>query len=741
MTDVRDFSEVMERAKRRVGDRTEFLPYALFEETSSQYVNLAAWICSFPLSLTEDLAIRLLDFASERLSRQSDTVSVLGDMAPMFVDILRSSNLAISGSDGRWRYEQEARNYFLTHPRMGKSFAKEIHKWLLDYYRRHPPPSQTKREKWTQRIRAAYHQTPLEPKEGVQKYTRLFETYGEPGFRERVSLLIQEQFEWVDAYSVAVLFFQGMTNYTTGLFEEAKGFFEQIHNCEPLLLEVRSETSENEVRDQITGSPRRYEYIAVARHLLGNIVEHEPEPRRDEALIEQLYRDSLYVGTVLEKERHVAHVEHSLGDLLAQRSEPESLAEAENLLRRSLQYYEQDAKHIPSVELSLGLLLTKAGPDRYEEAIKRFTRGLKEEPYDYLKIRLQLGLGRVLVKRGRDDWAIAREAFSQALNVSRESGDTYREIEALRELLYLAEQEGDQAAQLLLEEQISEAYSRRGTELTRSEDLEEAADAYLECLRLSEERRDTQGVADAHVELGNLYLEQGKAELAREAFERARSVKHDDRTGAEALLGLGQALNGTQRWEEAEARLRQGLTSFSALKDQEGVAKCNAHLGKAYLGLSKPGAALRRLTAAHQWFEVQKQRYGAAKVVVSIAQVYDSLHHYSEALAYARQGLETLLKLGHKDAFAVEPFVNSLRSKVARVELLIAALHDGDESVRRRAAEELVELRDTRAVEPLIAALEDSAPWVRGSMARALRRFDTQEARAAVREYEAQKKR
>jgi len=60
---------------------------------------------------------------------------------------------------------------------------------------------------------------------------------------------------------------------------------------------------------------------------------------------------------------------------------------------------------------------------------------------------------------------------------------------------------------------------------------------------------------------------------------------------------------------------------------------------------------------------------------------------------------------------------------VRAVEGLIAALNDGDTAVRQTAARALSEFRDTRAVEPFIAALNDSDLAVRQTAARALSEF------------------
>jgi tetratricopeptide (TPR) repeat protein len=667
---VMTFMEAIERANKRIGDRPDFLSYAILEEISSPYVAVAALLCSFPLSLTDDLAIGLLNFVSRAFSRQpGDIASAIGEMAPVLVDMLRSSSVVINGSDGRWRYEPRAREYFLKRAEQEIGLAKAIHRWLLNYYSVPTPVAQdtSKREAWTRQIHTAYHQTPLEPKTGAQKYADLFGVHRgrtRKVFRERISTLVQEQADWLESYSVDVLFYQGMASYEEGSYEEAKDFFQRIHESESLITEARPGSNAKEVHDWIATRARRYKYIAVARHLLGNIIEHESG--YDETFVEILYRDSLEIGKALDNRRHVAHVEKSLGDLLARRTDSESLTEAESLFRRSLEYDEQRDYGVASTQLSLGKLLFKMGSHRYDEAIARLEKGLEKAHRYHLKIRLRLALGRVLIKRGEDGWADAEREFAEALRLSRKHQDTRLEIQTLDEMMSLAIRREDEASQLNIREQLSEAHLKRGSELVERGDWTEAIEAYAKHIRLIEEREDTQAIARAGVELGIVYLEQEDFESARTAFEKVLSADPDELTKAEALLGLGRMLNSTQRWEEATPLLEESLAIFDHLEKPRGVARCNLQLGQAYKELSRLRRALRKLETARQSFEELGAMYDAARAAVEIAETLESMDLYSEALQYARLGLGNLVKLGHEDVYEVEELVNSLKRRIAR---------------------------------------------------------------------------
>ena len=96
-----------------------------------------------------------------------------------------------------------------------------------------------------------------------------------------------------------------------------------------------------------------------------------------------------------------------------------------------------------------------------------------------------------------------------------------------------------------------------------------------------------------------------------------------------------------------------------------------------------------------------------------------------------------------KDSHAVEPLIAALKDDDPRVrgkaagalgkigkpavEPLIAALEDVHPRVRRAAVVALGEIRDSRAVEPLIAALHDEVSNVRGIAAEALKKITKQD--------------
>jgi HEAT repeat protein len=116
-----------------------------------------------------------------------------------------------------------------------------------------------------------------------------------------------------------------------------------------------------------------------------------------------------------------------------------------------------------------------------------------------------------------------------------------------------------------------------------------------------------------------------------------------------------------------------------------------------------------------------------------------------------QKAVEALGKLG--DTRAVEPLIIALKDnnsdvqetaakalrklKTPTIESLLVALKEPNWQIRERTAEVLGNLGDTRAVKPLITALNNDVDWcVRWEIAMALRRIGTPEAMAAVDAYE-----
>ncbi|HHT9120077.1 MAG TPA: HEAT repeat domain-containing protein [Candidatus Hypogeohydataceae bacterium YC41] len=121
---------------------------------------------------------------------------------------------------------------------------------------------------------------------------------------------------------------------------------------------------------------------------------------------------------------------------------------------------------------------------------------------------------------------------------------------------------------------------------------------------------------------------------------------------------------------------------------------------------------------------------GKSKDSRAVEPLVATLKDKDEDWAVRRKAAEALGKI--KDSRAVEPLIDAFRDeRVEReatfslaeigkpaVEPLIATLKDGDSHVRQNAAEALGRIKDTSAVEPLIAALKQD--YLRASAAWAL---------------------
>ncbi|MEE8168473.1 MAG: HEAT repeat domain-containing protein [Candidatus Hydrothermarchaeales archaeon] len=134
----------------------------------------------------------------------------------------------------------------------------------------------------------------------------------------------------------------------------------------------------------------------------------------------------------------------------------------------------------------------------------------------------------------------------------------------------------------------------------------------------------------------------------------------------------------------------------------------------------------------------QKPREAAAKALIGLKPIIDDIKDEKLRLR-ALEALEKIKEDVARKKLEEDPesWAKMLVEK-KDVEGLIKALKHKDSDVRRKAAEALGEIGDSRAVEPLIQALKTK--WDPEDALRALRKFRTKKAKEAVKAYEREHK-
>ena len=226
--------------------------------------------------------------------------------------------------------------------------------------------------------------------------------------------------------------------------------------------------------------------------------------RYDEA--EEAFRRSIEIGVQLGNERGVAMALNSMGGVLQRQGR---FDEAEKAFRDSIEIVEElgDKQGVAMTLNSLGGVLQRQG--RFEEAADAFRRSIKigVQLGDKYGVAMTLNsLGRMLQRQGRFDEA--EKAFRDGIEIDEKLGDKRGLAMTLNSL---------------------------GEVLQRQGKFEEAKEAWGEAIKADPDD------AEAHANLGSLFLITERPEEANEEFEIAKKLfknqgREEDANVVEELL-------------------------------------------------------------------------------------------------------------------------------------------------------------------------------------------------------------
>jgi len=128
----------------------------------------------------------------------------------------------------------------------------------------------------------------------------------------------------------------------------------------------------------------------------------------------------------------------------------------------------------------------------------------------------------------------------------------------------------------------------------------EAHKEYTRAIAVYEQALELRPQITSHLRMGEIYLAQGRYELAKEEFQEAYRL---DLKEEEALLGLGSVAVATGDEEEAIERWMEVLTL------DETNAEAHYRLGRAYLGRSQWSSAQEELEKAARYGEGEARFY------------------------------------------------------------------------------------------------------------------------------------
>ena len=427
---------------------------------------------SAAVSLTDELALTLLSKCGEMEFEPEEVITCLH--ACDFV-IERNSE---------YHFEPSARAFLLRELDHNRELCVRLHSTLEELSRQADPAKagDTIPTYLISPAGLAYHTTVSDQQRGLNLYRKAY-TGRHTGEQWLLGVLAQEQQSrgLLPVYAIEPDFYQGMTAYHEGRWEDAEEHFSHI--------------------ERVIGDNEERVEAAIALHLLGRI--YHNLGRDDEA--GRVLTRSLQILERLGDRRGQAHVLNSMAMAIGRKDS----AEAESLLLRSLKIGQErkDLPHQAEIEHSLGNLIGLRNPEKAETHLRRSLE-LRQQFND---LRGQAQVLQSLSKLfRRSDPAKTEEYLRKSLAIDRQRGNLRGEAQLLNSLAVAIQDKDRQEAIAML---------RRSIEINNK-------------------FRNKEGAAKSLNTLGRILTKDRKWKEARAIFQDVLTLSHTELTLQIARAGL-----------------------------------------------------------------------------------------------------------------------------------------------------------------------------------------------------------
>lgn len=223
--------------------------------------------------------------------------------------------------------------------------------------------------------------------------------------------------------------------------------------------------------------------------------------------------------------------------------------------------------------------------------------------------------------------------------------------------------------------------NRLGKEYENAEPIQ-ARNYVQEALELSKAIRYPLGEAQAHKNIGNIYLLQGNTSQALEYFLRALQVFESiqNKPGiAETLNNIGIVYQKLRNYKEAEHYYLQTLEIDEETNDKQGQASTLNNIGDIYYQQDKLEAALRYYNRSMKIRKEMNDQAGVAVSLKNIGLVYYDENKYREALENYFLSLEIDRDLDNNSNIAAT--LDNIASSYLKLEKIDSALIFAEQSL------------------------------------------------------------
>jgi len=174
-------------------------------------------------------------------------------------------------------------------------------------------------------------------------------------------------------------------------------------------------------------------------------------------------------------------------------------------------------------------------------------------------------------------------------------------------------------------------------------DWDEAIEAYEEAAQRFDAEGEVRGAVQARMNVANVHLRLGDAELAFDEYQRGlERIQDFPEDLAKHTFNLGLALKGRGELEAAVERLEEALQHGFKLRDEELISSCYNALGAVYDDLGDHGKALTNFRRAEEHLDAKADPVLLAGVKDNIGIILKKQGQPERALEYSEQACELL---------------------------------------------------------------------------------------------------
>ncbi|MBP7808538.1 MAG: tetratricopeptide repeat protein [Bacteroidia bacterium] len=201
---------------------------------------------------------------------------------------------------------------------------------------------------------------------------------------------------------------------------------------------------------------------------------------------------------------------------------------------------------------------------------------------------------------------------------------------------------------LAFKRHYAEAYNNFGFLASMHGENKEALDYFLKSLKLNEELKNSEGLANVLINLGGIYKISGDIKAAMDCFERALKYheQNNDKTGmAHALTYIGLTYKHQGNIPKALEYYTKSLHLREEIKDKPAISNSLNNIGTLYRELGDVNKAIDCYTKSLKIQEEIKDDYGLSYCLINIGNIYQDKENLEEALKYYTKGLEIQKKI------------------------------------------------------------------------------------------------